>query len=80
MTRNPRRKALATMRHDCAEFNARHPIGSPLLAWFATRDDPPTPVEVIEPGATVLNGHTAVVWVTGGRGCVALTHVSPPPA
>ncbi|HBL65929.1 MAG TPA: hypothetical protein DDZ58_08505 [Achromobacter sp.] len=30
--------------------------------------------------AEVLSGHTAVVWLEGKRGCVAVSHCTPVPA
>jgi len=30
--------------------------------------------------ADVLSGHTAVVWLEGKRGCVAVSHCTPIPA
>jgi hypothetical protein len=56
------------------DFNATYPVGSSILVHTGTLQDPAVEVEVRDP-AQVLGGHTPVVYVTGGKGCVALTHV-----
>ena len=64
----------ATMQRLCDAFNAAHPIDSTISVWPRSRDVPPVPRVVIEPGAYILGGHTAVVQVRGG--CIALSHVA----
>ena len=60
----------------CDEFNAAFPVGSEIAVWpGAVRGSLPVIVSVVEPGAYMLGGHTAVVHVSGGYGCIALTHV-----
>jgi hypothetical protein len=63
------------MQAQCDEFNTSHPIGCSM--WVAPGDVRGRFVEerVVQPGAYVLGGHTPVVQVTGGHGCIALTHV-----
>lgn len=66
----------ARLEAQCARFNAEHPVGSTIRVWpGAVNERPPVPVTVVAPGAYVLGGHTAVVRVTGGHGCIALSHV-----
>ena len=64
------------MQQQCDRFNADHAIGDTIKVWpGAVRPGQPQEVTICAPRAVVLNGHTAVVYVTGGPGCVALTHV-----
>jgi hypothetical protein len=74
MTGKPCRRSLMKMQAACDAFNAEFPVGSPVHAYPGTLDDQGVDVEIRYP-ATVLSGHTAVAWVTGGHGCVALTHI-----
>ena len=63
-------------------FNERYPVGTPVRYWTMLREGPGKTGET-RSTAQVLSGHTAVVWVTGQPGCIALTHVEPeqkPPA
>ena len=60
----------------CDEFNAKHPVGTPVRYWTGLREGEGR-VGKTRSSAEVLSGHTAVVWVEGCRGCVALTHVEP---
>ena len=60
-------------------FNSRYPVGTPVFAY------PGAPPELLpnEPRlvtrtrrkASVLGGHTDVVWVDGHSACIALSHV-----
>ena len=63
------------------EFNARYPIGTPVVAYPACRpEDDPNDERLItrtRSAAETLGGHTAVVWVDGHSACIALTHVDP---
>lgn len=55
-------------------WNARHSIGTPVRYWTGARTGPGQIGET-KTIATVMGGHTAVVWVTGHNACIALTHV-----
>jgi hypothetical protein len=62
-------------QHCIAEaWNDAHPTGTPVRYWPGLREG-----EGIESmtrsHATVLGGHTPVVWVEGRGDCIALTHV-----
>lgn len=61
------------------QFNALHPIGTPVVAYPGLRpeDDPNAPrIETTTRSrAQVLGGHTDVVWVHGHGACIALTHI-----
>lgn len=59
-------------------FNARYPIGTPVFAYPGTRPphgDAERLVTRTRSRASVLGGHTDVVWVEGHDACIALTHV-----
>ncbi len=60
-------------------FNARHPVGTPVFAYPGARpEDVPSARRLVtrtRSKATVLGGHTDVVWVDGHSACIALTHV-----
>jgi hypothetical protein len=71
MTRQPSPAALALQ---CAQWNERHPIGTPVT--YQRDDGTLADGETITP-AQVLSGHTAVIWIDGVSGCVALDRVSP---
>ncbi|MFB7461252.1 hypothetical protein [Streptomyces sp. NPDC056188] len=62
-------------------FNAAHPVGTRVIAYpgFRPEDDrDATRIETTTRSqATVLGGHTAVVWVHGHSACIALTHIDP---
>lgn len=69
----PIRKTLKTLERECQEWNAKHAIGT-VVKYFpiiggdfcehSTRSE-----------ASVLSGHTAVIWLDGVSGCVALDAV-----
>lgn len=63
------------------EFNALHPVGTPVFAYPGARpEDDPDGERLItrtRSEAQLLGGHTDVVWVDGHSACIALTHVDP---
>lgn len=65
------------------EWNAQYPVGTPVTAYPGCRpeDDPKCTrlVTHTRTAASVLGGHTAVVWVDGHSSCISLTHVDPAP-
>jgi hypothetical protein len=80
MARRPKRPSQAAMEAACKAFNTSHPIGSKIWVAPGSREGRYVEVEVREPGAQVMSGHTVVVYVTGGHGCIALSHVCILPA
>ncbi|MFW3477275.1 hypothetical protein [Streptomyces microflavus] len=58
-------------------------VGTPVYAYPGCRpeDDPKGErlVTRTTTAASVLGGHTAVVWVDGHSACINLTHVDPRP-
>ena len=69
------RFSLSEMTKQCDRFNERVPIGTNVLVWGGIKGiGPGKPGTVIEPGAYILSGHTAVCQVSPG-GAYALTHI-----
>lgn len=64
---------------EAAAFNAVNPVGTSVTAYPGARpeDDANTTRldTVTRSRATVLGGHTAVVWVDGESSCIALSHI-----
>ncbi|MFB6813064.1 hypothetical protein ACFCV8_00755 [Streptomyces sp. NPDC056347] len=58
------------------EWNARHPVGTPVLAYPGTRDAEPLDTVTRTPAWTLGHG-AAVVSVEGEAGGICLTHVDP---
>ena len=65
----------AKMQALCDDFNAAFSVGDEIGVWSGLREGAPRKVNVARPGAYVLSGHTPVVQVAGGGGCIALSHV-----
>lgn len=61
--------------HAAADWNARVAIGSEV-EYRETSDTPPSRYKTSTP-AEVMGGHTAVVWLHGKSGCVAISHCRP---
>lgn len=66
----------AAMQAACDAFNAAHPVGSTIMCWPGIIEGEPVERTIKAPGATILSGHTAVAYVSGGGGCIALSHIS----
>ncbi|MFJ2568884.1 hypothetical protein ACIOYT_00490 [Streptomyces halstedii] len=68
---------------EAERWNAQYPVGTPVTAYPGCRpeDDPKCTrlVTRTRSAASVLSGHTAVVWVDGHSSCISLTHVDPTP-
>jgi hypothetical protein len=60
-------------------WNRLHPVGTPVIAYPGFRPevdrDATRIVTSTRSKATVLGGHTAVVWVHGHSACISLTHI-----
>ena len=69
-------RTKARLARQCEAFNRAHPVGSTVRVWSSRLGGTPVVVQVREPGAFILSGHTAVVYVSGVRGCIALSHVA----
>ena len=59
------------------EFNARFPVGTPVLYWPGLREGDGRE-SVTRSEAWLMGGHTPVVMVDGYPGGIALTHVLVP--
>ena len=57
------------------QFNRYHQPGDTVRVWTGPREGEGRLVQTVA-AAFILGGHTPVVYVTGGHGCVALTHVA----
>lgn len=66
---------------NAAEFNARYPVGTPVLAYPGARPEDgandETLITRIRSQAQVVSSGTDVVWVDGHGAYIALTHVDP---
>lgn len=59
-----------------ARWNKAHPVGTPVRVWTGAREGDGLLTRT-RSAASVLGGHTAVVWVDGEGACIALSHVDP---
>jgi hypothetical protein len=69
-------KSPVKMQAECDRFNEAHKPGDVIKCWPGVREGEPVERTVREPGAVVLSGHTPVVYVSGGGGCIVLEHVA----
>jgi hypothetical protein len=70
----PKKKSATTLERDVGTWNAEVPVGAPVNY----RNDRGKIIEThTKSPASVLGDHTAVVWLEGVRGCIALRHVTP---
>lgn len=75
--RQQRELRVAQSRVD--SWNATVAVGDRVEYRSCPSNRKPTFVGKTRCPAQVLGGHTAVVWLEGFRGCVALTHCRPAP-
>lgn len=54
------------------EWNEKYPVGTPVIV---TKDDETEIRTLTRSKATMLGGHTAVVWIEGITGCYDLERV-----
>lgn len=71
----PKRMTSIQMKAAVEKFNRTHAIGDTIHFRPVHGESHTREVTITAPGAHVLSGHTAVVQVSGGHGCVALSHV-----
>ncbi|KUJ70581.1 hypothetical protein ACZ90_02520 [Streptomyces albus subsp. albus] len=64
-------------------WNAQYPVGTPVYAYPGCRPEDDSKCTRLttrtRSAASVLGGHTAVVWVEGHSAYISLTHVDPRP-
>lgn len=70
----PRRQSPAEMARAVDAFNATHKVGDTITVFTGHFGENPTEVQIRYP-AEIMGGHTPMVYITGGKGSVALTHV-----
>lgn len=69
-----RRPSLAELERQVAAFNRIAPAGTSVSV---RRDNGTSEITKTTSAASVLSGHTAVVWLEGISGCYLLERVSP---
>lgn len=86
MKRNEGPSAIPRLEPEVAvhKFNSLFPVGTLVDYWRGAREFggaelTPSGRGRLKHKATVLSGHTAVAWIEGCSGCIALTHVRPVP-
>lgn len=74
----PRQKTLAQLQADCDAFNAKHPVGN-TVQYFREMHPRRNYMGTFRicGKAEVMGGHTAVVWLSGKSGCVAIDACAP---
>lgn len=71
-----KRRSVEQMQRECDAFNRLYKPGQTIQVHPGAITDTPIEVTIVE-AAHVLSGHTPVVQVSGGYGCIALDHVRP---
>lgn len=76
-----KRAEQAELQRRVDEFNARCEVGTPVFAYPGARpEDDRNATRLVtrtRSKASILGGHTDVVWVDGHSACIALSHVDP---
>lgn len=62
--------------HEVAMFNKAVKVGD-RVRYQSYKPDGPVTEHITRTPAEVLSGHTAVVWLEGKSGCVAVSHCLP---
>ena len=70
----PPTPTLAELEAQLHAFQKIAPPGTLVRYWKGVREGEPTGYGKLRL-ADILSGHTAVAWIEGCSGCVALTHV-----
>lgn len=68
--------SLAILQDEVDRFNAVHPIGQSVSVKL---DNGERRVTTTRSEASILSGHSAVIWLDGISGCYALDRVTPLP-
>jgi len=68
-----KRKTTAQLQAQCDAWNELHGIGT-LIAYEEIRGEGETHRGKSTADAQLLEGHSAVIWLEGKRGCVSLDH------
>jgi len=70
-----RNKRIASLTAEVDSFNAQVPVGTLVAYWRGARAGEPSGRGKIHHAATIIGNHTAVTWIEGCSGAIALTHV-----
>lgn len=69
----PKRPSAAQLQKQCDKWNAANEVGTTVV-YEETRGEGETFRGKSKSEAQVLGGHSAVIWLEGKSGCVALDH------
>lgn len=72
---NPASRASLALQSEVDRFNKANAVGTLVRYWKMDREGEPSGQGKTRTQAQVLSGHTAVVWIEGCSGCVAISHV-----
>ncbi|WP_405124290.1 hypothetical protein [Pseudomonas alloputida] len=72
----PQRPTADQLQAQCNAWNRANPSGT-LVAYESIKGQGETSRHTTIGEAMVLNGHSAVIWLQGKSGCVALDHCTP---
>ena len=64
---------MAQLTAQCARWNAANPVGAPVNVEMDSGEIRKT---VTRAPASILSGHTAVIWLEGISGCYLLSRVT----
>ncbi len=74
-TLKSKRLKLEKMQRECEAWNRKYPIGTDVLLNKDFVDElVPTKTRS---KASILSGHSVVIWLDGVSGCYLLSHVTP---
>jgi hypothetical protein len=74
MPRNRLNPVLSELELECSRWNEKYPIGTPVMV---KKDNGVEYLSRTRSEASVLSGHSAVIFVDGISGCYLLSRVSP---
>jgi hypothetical protein len=74
--RRPKQKSIEQLKAECIVWNHEHPVGTRVIYHPVIGEKAGTET-VTTHAAYVLGGHTAVTFVEGVSGCVALDACEP---
>lgn len=65
----------ADLAAEVTDWNDANAVGTVVRYWRGAKSGEPSGVGETVSRAAVLGGHTAVIWINGCSGCIALSHV-----
>lgn len=73
---NPSPERLAQFQQKIMDaFNNLHPVGTQVAYWRGMKEGPPSGCGKTRTPAQLLSGETAVVWIEGCSGAIAISHI-----